>query len=330
MPTTLRSLLEGGSVSNVPSGDAAANGDNDVAMTEENGVMDTTTMAHLDPEQQMLIGSETRVFSPEERAKLILAVGGQTGDLIDWLSISADVFGNKFSPKECIFEFLKLPISQSLALNTESQGEQQSTSVDHLPKSLNQSNAFAGEFAGKTTMSVFNDHGNPLLSQVAIFARLLEQLKADTGKNGGTTGSGPGDHIKNLEKGDENNNVGAAVASESAEQVQPMETTKRTTRGAQKRKEQESTQVIKSLTENAQALENHYLVPPSSSKMLDGVISAEQLTKIETNLKGRASMLSREKHHEMEELLNEIVYQQMKKLKTQAAFLKEFDQVYEL
>ena len=79
--------------------------------------------------------------------------------------------------------------------------------------------------------------------------------------------------------------------------------------------------MIKSLTENAQALENHYLVPPSSSKMLDGVISAEQLTKIETNLKGRASMLSREKYHEMEELLNEIVYQQMKKLKAQAAFL---------
>ena len=68
----------------------------------------------------MLNGSDVRVFSAEERAKLILAVSGQTGDLIDWLGISATVFENKFGPRECIFEFLKLPISQSLALSTES------------------------------------------------------------------------------------------------------------------------------------------------------------------------------------------------------------------
>ena len=59
-------------------------------------------------------------FTIDDRAKLIDAVTDQTTELIDWLSISANVFGNKYSPRECIFEFLKLPISQSLALNIES------------------------------------------------------------------------------------------------------------------------------------------------------------------------------------------------------------------
>ena len=64
-------------------------------------------------------------FSVDERAKLISAVSGQTSDLIDWLSISANVFENKFSPRECVYEFLKLPITQSLALNIEtSQADQ--------------------------------------------------------------------------------------------------------------------------------------------------------------------------------------------------------------
>ncbi len=210
-------------------------------------------MVSLD--QEMVEADETLVFSPDERAKLILAVSQQTGDLIDWLSISANVFENKFSPCQCIFEFLKLPISQSLALSVEST-DNPDLSLSTARKSYDKSSAFAGEFPVKGKITVFNDAGNPLLSQVAIFARLLEQLQTD--KRNSCTGN------QSTEKAEGND----------GEQV---EFVKRTTRGAQKRKDQESNQVLKELNENVQAQANHYLVPPSSSKMLDAVISSTQL-----------------------------------------------------
>ena len=108
--------------------------------------------------------------------------------MIDWLSISANIFGNKFSPRECIFEFLKLPISQSLALNIESKETAETTTAVAMDSSqpigapvvcMDKSKAFKDEYPAKGTMSVFNDAGNPLLSQVAIFARLLEQSQIE-------------------------------------------------------------------------------------------------------------------------------------------------------
>ena len=95
------------------------------------------------------------------------------------------MFENKFSPRECIFEFLKLPISQSLALNIEAKNEGTTenaesdtnatqTSTQAHQKSMDHSKGFKGEYPAVGTMTVFNDSGNPLLSQVAIFARLLE------------------------------------------------------------------------------------------------------------------------------------------------------------
>mmetsp|Transcript_23295 Transcript_23295/g.31140 ORF Transcript_23295/g.31140 Transcript_23295/m.31140 type:complete len:87 (+) Transcript_23295:1233-1493(+) len=57
-----------------------------------------------------LCDDNAAIFSADERAELIKAVSCQSGDLIDWLGISANVFENKYSPRECIFEFLKLPI----------------------------------------------------------------------------------------------------------------------------------------------------------------------------------------------------------------------------
>lgn len=163
----------------------------------------------------MVEAEEAEVFSPEERAKLILAVSQQTGDLIDWLSISANVFENKFSPIQCIYEFLKLPISQSLALSVEST-DQPDSSLSTARKSYDKSSAFAGEFPTKGKMSVFNDAGNPLLSQVAIFARLLEQLQS---------------HKRNNWTGNQSTDQAEGNEGEQVGQV------KRTTRGAQKRKD---------------------------------------------------------------------------------------------
>ena len=108
------------------------------------------------------------------------------------------------------------------------------------------------------------------------------------------------------------------------------EPVKRTTRGASKRKEQESNQVLKNLEENVQAQVNHYLVPPSTDKMLDSVLNATQLQQIEAYVKARAKVLAQQKQQEMEELLNDIIYQQMKKIRCQSEFIKEFEGIYEL
>jgi len=49
--------------------------------------------------------------------------------------------------------------------------------------------------------------------------------------------------------------------------------------------------------------------------MLDGVLNDVQLRQIETYVKARAKQLAHEKQDEMEELLNDIIYQQMKKVR---------------
>ena len=66
--------------------------------------------------------------------------------------------------------------------------------------------------------------------------------------------------------------------------------------------------MLDQLKENVQAQANHYLVPPSTSKMLDSVLSETKLNEIEAYVKARAQYLSQEKHEEMEELLNDIIY----------------------
>ena len=51
-----------------------------------------------------------------------------------------------------------------------------------------------GEFPASGDLTVFNDSGNPLLSQVAIFARLLEvqQIERAQAANGDTQDHGYG------------------------------------------------------------------------------------------------------------------------------------------
>ena len=87
---------------------------------------------------------------------------------------------------------------------------------------------------------------------------------------------------------------------------------------------------MKDLTKSVQAQASHFLVPPSTTKMLDAVLDEARLTSIEEYVKARSEVLAREKFEEMEELMNEIVYQQMKKLRAQSAFVKDFEGVYAL
>lgn len=73
------------------------------------------------------------------------------------------MFENKFSPRECIFEFLKLPISQSLALNIHAEDEDDAN-LENGKQDYNMSKPFEGEYPESGTLSVFNDSGNPLLA----------------------------------------------------------------------------------------------------------------------------------------------------------------------
>ena len=73
-----------------------------------------------------------RLFEPEDIEKLVSAVAdqlvlardnGNTSasllDSVNWDIISDELFEGKFSSSDCIFEFLKLPISESLKLDFE-------------------------------------------------------------------------------------------------------------------------------------------------------------------------------------------------------------------
>lgn len=59
-------------------------------------------------------------------------------------------------------------------------------------------------------------------------------------------------------------------------------------------------------------------------------MSDEQLKTIETKIKSRAEALAKEKKKEMEKQLNEIIFQQMQKLRAWSDFVRDFNQTYEL
>lgn len=98
-------------------------------------------------------------------------------DFINWDHISETVFENRMAPSDCIFEFLKLPISESLKLDLETTGEKtqiptQDTSQADQTKPVG--SGCVPWNSSQASASVFMDASNPLLSQIAIFARLLE------------------------------------------------------------------------------------------------------------------------------------------------------------
>ena len=79
-----------------------------------------------------------------------------------------------------------------------------------------------------------------------------------------------------------------------------------------------------------EAQANHYLVPPQSTPLLSKVLNTEKLQKIKEKTKAKAKFLSKEKETEIENLLNQVIYDQMKKLKAQSEFISSFNEVYAL
>jgi len=64
--------------------------------------------------------------------------------------------------------------------------------------------------------------------------------------------------------------------------------------------------------------------------LISDVLDHEKLDKIKDKTVGKSKFLSKEKESEMESLLNDVIYQQMKKLKAQSEFITQFHEVYEL
>ena len=103
-------------------------------------------------------------FTVEEREKLIAAVGEQVveSDLIDWQTVAEDEFKGKYTGQDCVYEFLKLPITESLNLDIESKNEQaqkfkaheEENSKPEANPNLDQSQQFQDEFRAKGTAAM--------------------------------------------------------------------------------------------------------------------------------------------------------------------------------
>ena len=113
-PTTMRSIL----------GIGGKNDDNeDQDDPQSDGQTHTLNQDILNRES---------AFDVDEKNELIEAVTQQSSELIDWHCISQDVFNGKFSPEECVFEFLRLPISDSLSLKLETSPQEQQNSTSDV------------------------------------------------------------------------------------------------------------------------------------------------------------------------------------------------------
>ena len=94
----------------------------------------------------------------------------------DWESISKVMFSGAKTVESCILKFLELPITEGLIAKV-----QQKAKPDRLSEKVNY-------LSKQTVPSVFMDTSNPLFSQVAIFARCLEEREERKEVAGGDRG----------------------------------------------------------------------------------------------------------------------------------------------
>lgn len=148
-----------------PPSDAATAVQPDQDQSENNLPADMSMDENLLDENQGAILSTN--FSAEDRQQLVELVSEQAErERIDWNAVAFGLKG-KFTPKECLFEFLKLPISDELQLDIETKTRQKPQPINLDQKLLD-----------AAPENVFLDDANPLLTQLAIYARLLENAQS--------------------------------------------------------------------------------------------------------------------------------------------------------
>jgi hypothetical protein len=114
-----------------------------------------------------------------------------------------------------------------------------------------------------------------------------------------------------------------------AEELQQTSVEARATRNMSKRRVDEVT--TKLLSDKDTDL---FIVPPTSSSLQayysDELLSGDQLKAIESKVIARSKILAIEKLHEIEAHMNEVIFQQVTKLKQWSDFLKDFTETYDL
>lgn len=123
--------------------------------------------------------SGLKVLTSEDREKLLhhISLREQEDAQINWASIAQEAFKGQYSAKDLVFDFITMPISESLNLDMEPaiKDDVVEAHLNTRKRTLDAANQFLDEFPRNEQTSVFMDASNPLLSQVAIFARLLEK-----------------------------------------------------------------------------------------------------------------------------------------------------------
>jgi Myb-like DNA-binding domain len=107
---------------------------------------------------------ETAFWTLEDKQRLIDAVALHGSD---WETVSDKAFDGGFTALECVNQFLSLPISESLLLRFQTASVQNQGPTTRQPPMMQ-----------TYIPTVFQDLSNPLLSQLAIFAKSLEYLES--------------------------------------------------------------------------------------------------------------------------------------------------------
>lgn len=175
----------------------------------------------------------------------------------------------KVTPNACLLEFLRMPISEELQMDIATKSKK--AEQDKAPK------------------SIFLDDNNPLLTQIAIYARLLELQQ----------------------QGQEDEMLKEHFSSS----IQKS----RKTRSSVKR--DSASHVEKDA--------NEFLVQPTQQKP-EPDVTPEELELIQQKAQVRAACLAEEKEAEIDQYINEILYQQQKKLRYLTDFCKDFQEINDM
>lgn len=114
--------------------------------------------------------SDFKRLTPEDKEKLLqqLQMAEQRDDeRVNWDAISKEAFKNKYNARDLVFEFITMPISESLNLDIEA--DLPADSVEQMlntrKRTLDAANNFIDEYRQQdVTPTVFMDASNPLLA----------------------------------------------------------------------------------------------------------------------------------------------------------------------
>ncbi|CDW80830.1 swi snf and rsc complex subunit ssr2 [Stylonychia lemnae] len=238
-------------------------------------------------------------WTVEDRERLVEGVSLYDND---WEMIAKKQFQSMFSPQECAFQFISLPISESLLIKFQNASLKKNEEVlqTYVP-------------------TVFQDCSNPLLSQLAIFAKSLEYIdKIPTQAQ-----------LEQEKKSTiELDLIKTEHIQQETSQPHQQEPERRTTRKQQAAKKKEQQQVNQQTNQKVhEDLGDLYLIPHSKSQ---ACMTKEVLQKICETAKEKSKRLAKQKRKEIEGQLNLAIYYQQQKLEQKAKFLRDFWKIFEV